>query len=392
MTVATGSLCDLGYVPEVTFGVTPNTPSLTKIRRVTSSLNLEKESYQSEEQRTDRATADLRHGVRTVGGNIDGELSVATWDDFLEALMGGTWTTGVTADESDFTSITSTTSTFTAAGGSWITKGFRKGDVIMFTNLADAANNNKKFTITNITASVITVAETVVAQASPDSDFDVVVVGKKLGIGNTYRSFSIERAFTDITQFTVYKGCRMNTLNLDVPASGIVKCTFGVTGQDASALSGSSVDASYSAAPTNSPLAAVSGQLLEGGVVQAVVTGLTLNINNGIDGKAVIGRNTKPDLLWGKRQEVSGELTVLFQDATLFNKFVNETESELLVRIDDPNGTDFLKIYLPRIKYSGGNIGDDDPQGLPLTLPFTALVASASGSATSPLNFQRSNS
>lgn len=395
MALAVGSLANVGYVQEESFGVTPPSPALKVFRRVQNSINLTKEAYESEEIRSDRMTADLRHGVRRVQGDVETELSVGSFDDFFQAGLGGTWAAGVSATEADFTSITSNggAKTFTIAGGSWITKGFRIGDVIQFSNLAATGNNGKNFTITNITALTITVAETVVTDAVADTAFTVQVMGYKVKMGNTYRSFTIERGYTDISQYQVFKGCRLNTIGLNLPPTGITRATFGFMGQDQDALSSTSLDPSYSTVSTNSPLASINGVLREGGTTLAVVTGLTLNINNNLGGKPVIGQDVIPDMLWGNRAQITGQLTILFEDATLFNKFVNESESTLEVRLDDPNGTDFLHFFLPRIKYSSADIGDADPQGLPITMNFTALKpTNTTNYDDSAIIIQRSNS
>jgi hypothetical protein len=56
----------------------PGTSGGQVLRRVSSSLNLVKDSYQSEEIRTDRQITDFRHGLRRVEGSISGELSPRT--------------------------------------------------------------------------------------------------------------------------------------------------------------------------------------------------------------------------------------------------------------------------------------------------------------------------
>ncbi len=395
MSTAVGSLADLGYILEETYGVVPPSPAFKKVRRVKTTLDLTKDTYASQEIRTDRQTADMRHGVRHVAGDIQGELSVGTYDDFMQALLGGTWTTGVSASQADFTSIVCSGGgkTFTAAGGSFITKGFKVGDVVQFTGLASTGNNAKNFTIVGLTALVMTVAETVVTDATPDTTCSVAVVGKKVLMGNTYRSFVIERQYTDISQYQAFVGCRMDKLALSLPPTGIVTSTWSVIGKDMNALTSSTLSTgSLSTVSTHSPLAAVSGVLRENATTLATVTGLTLNITNNLGGKPVIGANTIPDQLWGNACQITGQITALFQDATLLNKFVSETESNLEFRLDDPNGTDFLHFYIPRLKYTSGSIGDADPQGLPLTMNFTALAPTTTTNIdASSIVVQRSN-
>jgi len=95
MSEASGSRHSVGYVPEVTPGVTPATPVFKKLRHNTTSLNLSKASFQSNELRDDRQIADFRHGTRSAAGNVVGELSASSYDDMLQAALGGTWVADV---------------------------------------------------------------------------------------------------------------------------------------------------------------------------------------------------------------------------------------------------------------------------------------------------------
>ena len=60
------------YKVESVYGTVPAAtgPVGQILRRVTSDLNLSKETYQSNEMRTDYQVADMRHGVRSVEGNL----------------------------------------------------------------------------------------------------------------------------------------------------------------------------------------------------------------------------------------------------------------------------------------------------------------------------------
>jgi len=71
------------------------------------------------------------------------------------------------------TSITTTTSTIVASAGSWITAGFAVNDVVILTGHSTAANNNKPLNITALTASTMTVAQTLVADGVADTAFTV---------------------------------------------------------------------------------------------------------------------------------------------------------------------------------------------------------------------------
>lgn len=75
--VASGPLADLGYCEEVCYGQTPETVAMKTVRRRSTTLTLTKDSYDSEEVRSDRMVSDSRHGMRRASGDIVTELSRA---------------------------------------------------------------------------------------------------------------------------------------------------------------------------------------------------------------------------------------------------------------------------------------------------------------------------
>ena len=91
MAEASGSRQALKYVEEDVYGTTPATPVFSHFRHNTNSLNLTKDSFQSEELRSDRQIADFRHGARQVGGDVVSELSEGSFDDMLAAALCGEW-------------------------------------------------------------------------------------------------------------------------------------------------------------------------------------------------------------------------------------------------------------------------------------------------------------
>ena len=95
MTTATGARHSAAYIAEATYGTTPATPALKNIRHTSCSLGMDKSTFESAELREDRQIAHMRHGTKQIAGDIGMELSYGTFDDFLEALMGGTWTADV---------------------------------------------------------------------------------------------------------------------------------------------------------------------------------------------------------------------------------------------------------------------------------------------------------
>ena len=89
MTVATGIAKQVAFKKEIYLaGFTAvSTTGGTYIRRVTSDIDLSKDTYESNEIRADYQVGDMRHGMRKVGGTIKGELSPGAYDEFVGSLL-----------------------------------------------------------------------------------------------------------------------------------------------------------------------------------------------------------------------------------------------------------------------------------------------------------------
>ena len=95
MACAQGSRHEINYIAETEFGTTPATPVFKALRNSGTTLELSKTSIVSSELRSDRQISDFRGGNRQVGGDVSIELSADSFDDMLEAALGGTWATDI---------------------------------------------------------------------------------------------------------------------------------------------------------------------------------------------------------------------------------------------------------------------------------------------------------
>ncbi len=85
----------IAYIAESTFGTTPATPVFKELRRTTGGPELRKGTVISGQVSSSRDVRAEPQISQDIQGNIGLEFSHATLDDFLEAVMGGTWTTNV---------------------------------------------------------------------------------------------------------------------------------------------------------------------------------------------------------------------------------------------------------------------------------------------------------
>lgn len=395
-TLASPSQVDIGYVAETDYGSTPAGATFKTLRTVQFGVNLSKDTYQSEERRSDRQTSDLRHGYRRVEGDITAELSVQSFDDFLQAVLGGTWASGVTMGPFTAGSTQAGSSRITIGSATFAASGLKVGDIFVIKDSGVSSLNNTRHVAASVGTTTIEIeGSTLATSVGALSSTTIEVVGNKLLIGSTYRSFSMERKMIDVDWFQLFSGVRISRMSMTVPPSGLVQVTFGVMGQNQAAWSSTTAASTYASATTTSPVAAVDGELYEGGTRMGVITGFELTVDNGMVAPQVVGRNTTPNVLWGKRAQITGRITVLFEDPTMLNKFVNETESSLDVRVADSSTFDsqgFIRIRCPRIKYTGGDLDDGQEATTPITMPFVALKPTGSTDDASALVVQRSNS
>lgn len=364
------------------------------LRRTTCSLNLSKDTYQSNEIRTDRQIADFRHGVKRVQGSLNGELSPGTFWDFIEAGCRGTEEAAIAKSNTEFTSAASdsTTSTFTFAGGNPVTEGYRVGHILRFTNLATAANNSKNFIITGFSGTqnrdvAVYPAPTT---AAADITFNVTSVGKRVimpSSSHVARKFAVEVCHLEsgVDAYRMFTECRVGGINLALPATGMSTIEIPMMGRDMETASGGSAPffASPTAVTSTGILAAVNGLVRVGGVNQGVITGAQINMNLNPSADAVVGQNFVPEIFLG-RANVTGQLTAFFEDLTLLNYFKNETEVELLFYLtaSSADAADAMTIYLPKNKFGDAQVGLEGEAGIPITMPFQSLLYSGTEAST----------
>jgi hypothetical protein len=107
----------LAYVAETVAGTTPGSPSMKKIR-TTDPLQIQGdiEQLQTEESYSHRQAVMSRNGAKSVSGNVPVELSYGAFDEWIEAVLGGSWSTE-TAGTPEVLKIGNAIKTFTVERG-----------------------------------------------------------------------------------------------------------------------------------------------------------------------------------------------------------------------------------------------------------------------------------
>lgn len=383
MAFSTGINKQVAYKAESTWGTLAGAASAKLLRRVTASFNLAKETYQSNEIRTDYQVADFRHGVRSAEGSLNGELSPGSYSDFMAAVVARDFTAGVASalGAATYTIVAATAPFFTLSrsAGSFLTDGLKAGDVVRITGggtnllkniLIVEVTNATTLKIMSANPAVTISAEATVASAT------LTVVGKKTYAptsGHTDKSFTIEEWYTDVTQSEVYTGMKVDTMSIAMPATGLVTVDFGFKGKDLAQTGTSQYFTTPTAQGTSGVFASVNGVLTINGAAVALLTGLNIKISRNMQNATVVGSNAIQELFEG-RIVVDGDFSAYFDGGTIRDLFNAETEVGLVVCLTTANtGTaDFISINLPRIKVNS-NTRDDGENGVTAQHSFTAL-------------------
>jgi hypothetical protein len=194
--------------------------------------------------------------------------------------------------------------------------------------------------------------------------------GNVLKVGTVPKYFSIEDYAADIDQARLFTGCSVNTLSVALAPNAMVTGTFGIVGKD---MVISSTEKTQDAATGAAPFDSYSGDLEIGGSVAAIVTAMDFTVTNGFAPTFVVGDDSAPSLEVGNAV-VEGSISAYFEDASLLNRFINETETSLKVTVGDNEGTpNTMEFFFPRCKINSADVGVDGPTSRVIALSFVAL-------------------
>lgn len=227
-----------------------------------------------------------------------------------------------------------------------------------------------------------------------DGDYDVFLESAMLGtwdttpvagpdvlkVGVTPKFFSIEDYAADIDQARLFTGMAVSTMGISLAPNQMVTTTFGMIGKD---MTISAVQKTQTAASGAAPFDSYSGDVSIGNVGSSsavgIVTGIDFTLTNSFAPTFVVGDDSAPSLEYG-RAEVEGTFTAYFEDTALINRFLNETETELKVSVNDPTGLNAYTFLFPRVKINSADVGVDGPTSRIINLSFVALYDATTGS------------
>lgn len=365
MVYQTGRNILVAYKPETEFGVRPANDAARVFRPNSGTLNLTKAPIASGESRRDGMSTRGRHGSRSVAGSYVGDLSLGTFDPLIEAGFRGTFTAPLALTALSLT-VNAAARTITRAAGSWITDGVRVGDVIRFSGFTTTANNGRNVRVVALTATVMTVAETLTTVASAENGISLARP-KKLIQGQTPRSFTFEEAELDIDGSEIFTGNRVGQLQISLSPNGMGILTVSLAGQNMDIVEGA--QSPYFANPvatTSIGMTAVEAVIRLGDEDVLDVTALTLSVNLNANGQAVVGSVVTPDV-FTNQAAIEASITALRKDVTRSRQFLNEDQLSLhiLFTENESEPRDFCSLFLGNLTLSSASkseLGSDGPR------------------------------
>ncbi|QPB11409.1 hypothetical protein [Providencia phage Kokobel2] len=257
-------------------------------------------------------------------------------------------------------------------------------------NTLDSAELNPKRQRLGVRSGTSQAAGNVVSELSAKS-FDRILEALMMGtwtnnvlkVGSTRRSFSILRIFEDMEgaapnnkNHHLFTGMEANSLQLAVNTSSMLLATVGWVGKKVSISATPPAGAKLGLPETTEQMDSFTGTITEAGKAIGVITEISINLENGIEPRYVVGSrdSIKPS---SGMCNITGQISAYFEDSYLYEKFLNEQTSNISFELKDPAGNTY-KIDLPNIKYTAGNADTSGAGSIMLVLPFTASYDPAS--------------
>lgn len=357
---ATGANSSTSYVAETSYGVTPSNPTMLATRFGAATFNLTKESFSSNERSDKRQLMGMTFGTRSGSGELPFEFSYGSFDDFLEATLGGSWNTNVLK-------IGNTKRTFTFEQ--------RYGDI----------NLNEQNTGVTLTGFNLSVKPDSIVTGSFQHQFKDQASVQYADDGTTTMAFAATTITRSAGSFVTDGFAIGDTVTVTGASTAANNKNIVLTGVSATVLTASAagftVDTAKTgvtlcktlgnptAANTNSVFDSFTGLAQVDGTTIAIVTGIDISVSQDSTASKVLFDSTAQQITLG-RVNVTGSLVVRFINNEIKKKFLTGTDIDLSFTLGATS-----KLYrfdMSTVKLTSAQASSDEGE-LTQTMAFTAL-------------------
>jgi hypothetical protein len=340
----------LRVIAESVAGTTPATPAFEPVPFTgTTDLGATPETVVSDIIRSDRQVNDLIKVNESVGGQFDTELIPGAFDSLLLAALQGT---GWSAETVIATGVLVTIS------GSNIdsTGAFTSGDIAVgdWIEVVQASGAPSYYRVAARNSDDDIDVEGTVSETTHASNI-VITRAASATNGTTNYTFAVERAFEDINVWEYMNGMEVDSFSVSASASSLVTASFGLLGRSHTVQTSRFTGATTATEPSNGTFNASSNvaTIGEAGTPGLqVCTEITMELTNSLRERNVLGVVGAASIGSGEFN-VSGQLSVYFEDATMLEKLLNNTATSISFGFDDGAGN-VLIFDMPKVKFSEG--------------------------------------
>ena len=352
MLIAASSAVEVAYIPEATFGVTPNTGNPKMLRVTSESLTYDIAKEVSAELTSTRTSGYQIITGASTSGSLPAELQYAEHDPLIAAALTNTFTVygtnGVGATfTADFTTTTITAAVAPTGNSAFTT--LQRGQWFRVSAGANA-NNGKLLRVSTVTAptsTVITLDANTPAVAGT-SVANVTLQTSRLTHASLKPSFSIERRMTDVSEFFNYRGQCVDTMNISISTEAKSTIEFGFMGKDAVRATSTLLPGTAAASQTYPIHSAVSGsaagcQIWLGSTPLTGTFATSIKLNYSNSKRAINGLCNLGAVDTGNGTiECTVDMDVLFADGTQFNQFVQNANQQIIFTSLDDSGNGYV--------------------------------------------------
>lgn len=316
------------YVPEVTPGVTPTSPSWRPLRSTSGVPAITRDALVSAELDGNREVSSIRTGNEQVTGEYAIELSQQSQDDLLAAAMTSDWVAG--GSQTGLTvAVDSALKTFTRTAGDF-TAIAEVGDLVYFEGLT--GDNAKPFIATSVTALVITgagIQHTLTDETGVSTDF---ATADKLETGNLCKSVSILTWFKgkcgNPDAYVITRGVEFTGFTIEQAVNAMITGSFPFIGLSQEVLTALPSGSTFTVSYTADPFASVDVTAFDGVTPLELIDTFTITNDNETSAQFELGNKSVAFIERGRANNTFSLAGKLY-DLTMIEKFIAETEIEL---------------------------------------------------------------